>query len=126
MVDVPLETLKFQKPADFHLQEYLKHSLGIFHSEEAPQRVLIRFSKEVARYLGEHEWHGSQKLTREKDGSTLAEFELISLEEIKSWAVSFGAIAVVEEPEELRQQIRKEIEQLAEVYLIARKKGERV
>lgn len=126
MIDVQLETLKFQKPADFDLQKYLKHSLGIFHADGEPQRVLIRFSRNVARYLGEHEWHESQKLTREKDGSILAEFELTSLEEVKSWVLSFGANAVVEEPEELRQQIRKEIEQLAGEYLIVKKKGEQV
>ncbi len=125
VIDVQLETLKFQKPADFDLQRYLKHSLGIFHADGAPQRVVIRFSKDVVRYLCEHEWHESQKLTREKDGTILAEFELNSLEEIKSWVLSFGANAVVEEPEELREQIQREVKQLATEYLSLNQKQTR-
>ena len=114
--DVALETLRFQKPKDFRLQDYLQHSLGIFHGDGRPQRVMIRFAPEVAGYVAEHRWHSSQKLTRQTDGSLLAEFELASLEEVKSWVLSFGAKAVVEEPAELREAITTELTQALEKY----------
>lgn len=106
--DVALEKLKFQKPADFNLRDYLQHSLGIFHEDGPPQRVVIRFTPEVAQYVAEHRWHASQTLTRQKDDSLLAEFELTSLEEVKSWVLSFGAKAIVEEPGKLREEIMSE------------------
>jgi len=44
----------------------------------------------VARYVSESNWHESQKLTPQKDGSVLAEFQLSDTEEIKRWIMSFG------------------------------------
>ncbi|WP_437194490.1 helix-turn-helix transcriptional regulator [Planctomicrobium sp. SH527] len=114
--DVQLETLKFQKPPDFDLQTYLQHSLGVFHVEGEPQRVVVRFSKEVARYVTEHRWHESQSLTKQSDGTLLAEFFLTSLEELKSWVLSFGSKAVVEEPQQLREQIQEELERMVTAY----------
>jgi predicted DNA-binding transcriptional regulator YafY len=113
---VAVETLKFQKPADFNLQNYLKSSLGIFHSDGPPQRVVIRFAPEVSQYVQEHHWHMSQKLTRLADGSVRAEFELTALEELQSWVLSFGAKAEVEEPEALRLMLLKELQTLLTRY----------
>lgn len=116
LTDVALEQLQFQKPDDFNLQDYLSSSLGIFHSDGPLQRVVIRFASEVAQYVEEHHWHASQQLTRLKDGSLRAKFELSALEEIKSWVLSFGAKAVVEEPERLKEQICNEMESLLVTY----------
>ncbi|MCA8995630.1 MAG: WYL domain-containing protein [Planctomycetaceae bacterium] len=41
-------------------------------------------------------------MTKQKDGTLLAQFALADLTEVKSWILSFGAKAMVEEPEELR------------------------
>lgn len=116
LTDVSLEQLQFQKPADFDLQAYLQHTLGVFHHDGPPQRVVVRFAPDVARYVEEHHWHDSQQLTRLKDGWLRAEFELSSLEELRSWVLSFGAKAVVEEPEELRMSVRSELESLLRAY----------
>ncbi|MFV0446570.1 MAG: helix-turn-helix transcriptional regulator, partial [Planctomycetaceae bacterium] len=113
---VALEQLQFQKPDDFNLQDYLSSSLGIFHSDGPLQRVVIRFTSEVAQYVEEHHWHASQQLTRLKDGSLRAKFELSALEEIKSWVLSFGAKAVVEEPEGVRELLAQEVEHLTRHY----------
>ncbi|MBI1247519.1 WYL domain-containing protein [bacterium] len=114
--EVTIEVLKFQRPHDFDLQHYFQNSLGIYHSAEEPQRVVIRFTPEVARYVEEHHWHASQQLHREKDGYLRVELEIAALEEVKSWVLSFGAQAVVEEPLELRETIQSEITQLNAVY----------
>jgi predicted DNA-binding transcriptional regulator YafY len=113
---VSIETLKFQMPADFNLQTYLQDALGVFHSDGPAQRVVIRFAPEVARYVEEHHWHTSQRLMRQSDGSLLAELELAALEEVKSWVLSFGSKAVVEEPEELRAAVLREAETLWNHY----------
>ena len=60
--------------------------------------------------------HASQVLTRQAHGSLLARFQLSSTVEIKSWVLSFGANAVVLEPEQLRLAIALELEQLIKVY----------
>lgn len=84
-------------------------SFGVFQGEgEAEHTVRVRFSATVARYVAEGQWHASQQLTRQPDGSLLAEFHLSTTEEIKRWILSFGRHAEVLEPEELRQEIRDE------------------
>lgn len=117
--DVSLETLKFQKPTDFNLQDYLRHSLGVFHSDGPPQRVVIRFAPEVAQYVQEHRWQEIQTISRDRDGSVILELQLSRLEEVKAWVLSFGAKAVVEEPEELKAMLAEEIVQLSAAYHVA-------
>ena len=78
----------------------------------------------MARYVEESRWHPSQKLTRQKDGSLLAEFDLSSTEEIKGWILSFGRHAVVEEPEELRCEMEEELRQIVRNYEVRRQSDE--
>jgi predicted DNA-binding transcriptional regulator YafY len=70
----------------------------------------------VARYVQEGRWHHSQKLTKQKDGSLLAEFHLDTTEEIKRWILSFGRCAQVLEPEGFRDEIIQELEGMIEEY----------
>ncbi len=114
--NVALETLTFEKPQDFDLRAFLRDSLGIFHEDGPSQRVVIRFAAGVARYVKEHHWHASQQLIRESDGSLRLEMELSSLQEVKSWVLSFGAKAIVLEPEELRQAIEQDVKSLLRLY----------
>ena len=113
--DVTLEELRFKRPDNFDLRDHLSSSFGIFHGE-GEVHVKIRFSPTVARYVQEKSWHPSQKLTPQKDGGLIAQFDLDGTEEIKRWVMSFGRHADVLEPQELRGQIREEIVALAEAY----------
>ena len=46
----------------------------------------------------------------------MAEFDLNSTKEIKSWVLGFGRHAVVLEPESLRQEMAEEIGKMTSVY----------
>jgi len=106
--EVEVTGLQFQRPAGFDLRKHLAKSFGIFHGE-GEVHVEVRFSPTVARYVQEGRWHPSQKLTGQKDGSLLAEFDLSSTEEIKHWLLSFGQHAVVLAPESLCEEIKNEL-----------------
>ena len=108
---VDSDPLKFQRPVDFDLKKYLADGFGIFHGTGPLTMVRIRFSADVARVVSESQWHASQKLSRQADGSLIAQFELGDLHEITSWILSFGSKAVVIEPEELRESIAEELRQ---------------
>jgi len=73
---VKLQSLQFTKPAEFDLQTHLQQSFGVFTRNGSPVGIKIRFSPAVARYVEEKRWHLSQKLTKQPDGSLLAEFSL--------------------------------------------------
>ena len=113
---VDLETLKFNKPTDFDLQQHFADSFGIFHGDGKPQHIRIRFSPEVARFVEESHWHDSQKIQKQRDGSLIFEVTLDTTEEIKSWALSFGAKAEVLEPKRLRKEMQAEIRVMASSY----------
>lgn len=105
----------FPRPKDFDLQEHLRGSFGVFQGK-GEVRVKVRFSPVVARYVCEGEWHATQTLSAQKDGSVVAEFELSNTEEIKRWILSFGQHAEVLEPEELRKSVLQEVEAIAHAY----------
>ena len=112
-----VEEFRFQRPEDFDLQQHLAGSFGIYHGDgDASVCVRVRFSPVVARYVEESQWHASQRLTKEHDGSLLAEFCLDNTEEIQRWIMSFGQHAVVLAPEPLRQQILAELQLLMVAY----------
>ncbi|MBN1588969.1 MAG: transcriptional regulator [Pirellulales bacterium] len=113
--DVELTSFPFQPPKDFDLKQHLARSFGIFHGD-GDVHVVVRFSPEVARYVGESRWHESQRLTEQGDGSLLAEFDLSNTEEIKRWLLGFGRHAEVIEPEELRGEIVEEFVAAMSVY----------
>ena len=108
MEDAEVTPVHFQRPEVFDLCKHLAKSFGVFHGD-GEVHVKVRFSAAVARYVTESTWHSSQKLTPQKDGSLIAEFDLGHTEEIKRWVQSFGQHAVVLEPEQLRSDILEEL-----------------
>ena len=103
---VELTTDHFTAPVGFDLSRHLSNSFGVFHTDEPLKTVHIRFAPDAARYIQEHRWHQSQKLSPEPDGSVLCELQLSGLTEVQSWVMSFGPRAEVLEPTELREAIR--------------------
>lgn len=105
----------FERPEEFDLQKHFADSFGIYHGDQQI-KVRIRFAPSVARFVTESTWHPSQQLTPQPDGGLLAEFELSSTVEIKSWALSFGAAAEVLEPAELRTEIADDLITMMKKY----------
>jgi proteasome accessory factor B len=107
--------LQFSRPADFDLRRHFADSFGVWGGSGRIV-VKVRFSADVARYVEESTWHASQELQRQRDGTLLASFQLSATEEIKSWILSFGHHAVVLEPQELREEIVREVQWLSRIY----------
>ena len=107
----------FQRPDDFDLREHLTKSFGVYHGDgQGEAHVKVHFAPAVARYVSESRWHPSQKLSPQKDGSLIAEFDLGDREEIKRWVLSFGRHAEVVKPEQLRDEITAELGALRDLY----------
>jgi len=116
----------FVRPADFHPESHLSGSFGVFKGRSSkPVSIRIRFDREVARYVREKQWHSTQRLLENADGSLIAEFTLTALEEVAAWVLSFGSKAEILEPPELREAIAAEVRELAALYQPARTKPQR-
>ena len=103
-----------EKHPDFNLDDFLSGSWGIVKGERAVVR--LEFSPKIARFISEVTWHPSQELEERNDGTLLASFEVMGLEEIKRWILGFGSQIKVLEPKKLREQIKKEAEEIRKLY----------
>jgi len=100
----------YEYPKDFDPDEYLKQSFGLIHDE--PLNIEIRFLKEQARYIKERQWSYNQKIQDNEDGSIILKMQISGKFEIKRWVASFGTYAEILKPESLREEFKKDIQQL--------------
>jgi predicted DNA-binding transcriptional regulator YafY len=103
---------RFERPADFNIHAYLDSSFRAIRGDGPPQRVRLRFTAEVARYVREKVWHPTQQVREQKDGDLVLTLEVSHLYEVKRWVLSYGAACEVLEPAELREEIRAEIQMM--------------
>lgn len=98
----------FQIPADFSVEDYLADSLAIERGE--PQKVVIEFAPCEAPYIQGKTWHKGQVVEELPDGSLRMTITIGGLGEVKRWVMSLGSRAWVVEPEELREEVRRELD----------------
>lgn len=103
----------FSKEEALH-GEAFPHSLGVF--EGPPVHVEIEFTREVAPYIKEREWHRSQRLTEHRDGRVTLELEVCDDWALRSWILGFGRHVRVVAPAALAEQIQAELEDAATRY----------
>lgn len=100
---------------DFNLEEFLKTAFLMFKGKQC-YKVRICFSPYQARWMRERQWHPTQQVEEQPDGSLVLSFEVENLEAVRFWVLKYGAEAEVLEPEELRQLIRQELSKMIELY----------
>ncbi|MBC8003557.1 MAG: WYL domain-containing protein [Opitutaceae bacterium] len=96
----------FARPQKFSLEKRLRDSFGVI-SGQGHFEVVVRFSDLVADYIREKRWHPSQKLVELKDGGVELRLTLSSLVEIQRWILGWGGGAVVVQPPELVESVRR-------------------
>jgi predicted DNA-binding transcriptional regulator YafY len=70
----------------------------------------------MARDVREKVWHPSQSLQARTDGSLVLTVRVTHLLEVKRWVLSYGDACEVLEPEELRQEVRAELQRTLRQY----------
>jgi len=113
-ISADLTDRKAPPEADFHPESLLEQAWGLTVND--PVRVVIRFSAAAAPYIREREWSRSQTILLEPEGSILLKLSTSGRRDIKSWILSFGRDAELLEPEDLRNEIKKEMEEAAGLY----------
>ncbi len=119
--EVEPQTMKFERPKDFDLQDWMSAALGVFRSDTPPRKMVVQFDRSVARFVEEKRWHHSQQLTQNPDGSLTTEFLLSDHQELMRWVLSFGSAAKAIEPAELVDAIREEVMRMAGAYELGQK-----
>ena len=108
-------TARFERPADFSIEEVLSGSFGVFSGKER-HRIRLKFDQFAARLVSERTWHDSQRIKAAKDGSMTLQLELAGLEEIERWILSWGSHVRVLQPLELARRVKKEADAVMRLY----------
>lgn len=106
-------------PPDFDPTTYLKDAWGIWISDGQPRTVTLRFSPQVAMRVCETQWHYTQQISEQDDGSLIWQAQIAEPHEMLPWIRGWGADCEVLEPQELRGILTDEAQRLAELHVIA-------
>lgn len=102
-------------PDSFDPATHLADAWGIM-SGETPLEIVLRFSPRVATFIRERVWHPSQQLTEQPTGAVLLKVRVSDFREMRPWIRSWGAEVEVLSPDELRQELAEEAQQLVYLY----------
>ncbi|GAB6178768.1 WYL domain-containing transcriptional regulator [Desulfotomaculum defluvii] len=111
-----LETLdnKFQIPREFSLGDFFKNSWQLGKGNLTTVKVL--FYPPISALIRENTWHHTQKIEEIQGDSLIFTVCVEGTWEIKKWILGWGVGAICLEPEELRKEIKREIEELIIKY----------
>jgi proteasome accessory factor B len=111
---VEVEEAGFEIPADFSPSDYVRSAFGIIGGK--PQTVELLFAAETAGYVRERNWHESQTLAEEPDGSVRLTLEVAPSFDLKSWIKGFLPHVKVMRPAALRDEIARELEEARKAF----------
>lgn len=105
----------FTIPKSFDFKKITGSRFGI-HWGEDEQQVDIKFSSKTAPYIVERNWHPSQKIVNNPDGSIQLQLTVNHTLELKRWIMSWGKDAEVVQPQKLRNEILDEMVASVRLY----------
>jgi predicted DNA-binding transcriptional regulator YafY len=104
----------FEVPDSFDFDATVGTSFGVI--TEPATKVRVRFDPAWATYVSERTWHSSQKLDRLPGGGLELSMEVGGTSEVRTWVLSFGAGAEVLEPQNLRDEVERDLRKALDLY----------
>ena len=109
------EKESFQVPADYDYEREAGMNFDLMWGEKV-YRVELEFDAHIAPYIIEREWHPSQQIDTQTNGSIRFRMETRHLLEIKRWVMSWGDGVTVLSPTELVDDMREELSRMCKRY----------
>ncbi|WP_374724387.1 helix-turn-helix transcriptional regulator [Calidifontibacillus erzurumensis] len=106
----------FKIPKEFNILDYLSNRWSILADDNQTTNFVVKFHKDVARYINEYDFYTDTVLEEQDDGSLLLKTTVRSKSEFIRWVRSYGLNAEILEPKEVREQLREEHKQLLKKY----------
>lgn len=114
---VVVGTGRFEIPQNFNVHTLLNYAWGIWHADEEPVTVKLRFTKWAVPRLKESIWHPQARLfPPAEDGACLWEVQVAEWHEMEAWIKGWGSNVEVLEPIELRERLVAEVGRLSRMY----------
>ena len=113
--ELQLTAETYKLPDDFSLAEELDNAWGVEQGKEEME-VEVEFSGRAARFVPEYHWSDKQEIKSISKNEIIFKVKTSSREEIKKWILGYGSEAEVLQPDDLRKEIKQEIEKMLENY----------
>jgi len=97
------------------IKEYINKNFGLMSGGESIE-VCLKFTPEVSPWISEQIWFSGQEVSRSEDGSICLKFPVVDFREIRREILKYGSSVEVLFPQELRDEIRKEIGVMSKIY----------
>jgi predicted DNA-binding transcriptional regulator YafY len=81
-----------------------------------PQRIEIEFDVEIAKHILARDWHPTQQLRTDVDGSVRLTVDVCPDRMLRRWILSFGPLARVVSPTTLAERIIEELDATRRKY----------
>ncbi len=114
MKAITLSDERFDLPTNYSAAERFTKSFGLI--EETPRDITLHVSADAAHFFRESQWHSSQQIRPNSDGSLLVTFTAGGLEEITWWVLSWGKEVKVLGPPELVELITEQLTKTLQHY----------
>jgi predicted DNA-binding transcriptional regulator YafY len=97
------------------VKDYINKNFGLMTGGESIE-VCLKFAPEVSRWVSEQIWFSGQEVSINADGSVCLKFQVADFREVRREILKYGGSVEVLSPQELREEIKSEIERMAKVY----------
>lgn len=108
------QTDKTFEKGDFNLQEYTNISFGVYHGEILD--VKLSFDKSLANEASKYNFHPTQQIKEEKDGSLTVSFKASGSKEIMWHVFKWGARCQILSPTSLKEEYKQYLEDCLKNY----------
>jgi predicted DNA-binding transcriptional regulator YafY len=105
MSDVRVSDAVGVRPDDFRLEDYAVRSFGVFQEEQ--HDVVLRFAPQVVGEVSAFQFHPTQMLAQQPDGSIIIRFRAGGLREMAWHLFTWGETVTIVAPAELRRTMRE-------------------
>lgn len=100
---------KFTRDGSFDLENYLDGSWKIYRGMEEINLKIFVYPA-ASRLFRESAYHPTQQNNELPDDCLECTFTVTNTPELRSWLLSWGSMVVVQEPEEMREEMKRELE----------------
>ena len=108
---------KYSIPANFDPYALFDKEMGVWASSRTLKTIELRFEKEIGIYALDRQWHSTQSVKENKDGSVDIKFTTTQIPEVLRWVLGQGHTVKVLGPADLVEMVKAEVERVRGMYL---------
>jgi predicted DNA-binding transcriptional regulator YafY len=106
----------FSIPSDFNPHQYFDKEMGVWASARELFTVEFIVDKEVGTFALNHQWHKTQEVVENPDGSVKVKFTTNQMPEVLRWILGQGHTVKVLNPPELVKAVKDEAMRMTKMY----------